>query len=170
MTTVVLNAMGVLHRHGNVVKNLLQPYLQSKGCDAPPTTVLPLLEQLASAGTRLACLTNDTAEWSTILRQRFGLNRYSGRAQSPPRAGAGSADRIVQQRRHGSASGAVRRPASAHHAGAGSIAGTGKLTGGRGGWIGTVPSSVTSRLEVRTHDRCSAVGAPSPVVTGGRLT
>ncbi|MEV6415914.1 HAD-IA family hydrolase [Kribbella sp. NPDC051718] len=40
------------------------------------TGLIPLLEQLSSAGVRLACLTNDAAEWSVILRERFGLDRY----------------------------------------------------------------------------------------------
>ncbi|WP_433004932.1 HAD family hydrolase [Kribbella sp. CA-294648] len=117
-TTVVLDAMGVLYRHGNVVKNLLAPYLRSKGCQESPATILatyhactrgeiktaelwdilgvpdtasdaeyctahettpgliPLLDHLTSAGLTLACLTNDTAEWSAILRRRFGLDRY----------------------------------------------------------------------------------------------
>lgn len=110
--------MGVLYRHGNVVTNLLVPYLRGKGCGESPATVLapyhactrgeitteelwktlgvagtasdteyctgheltagviPLLERLSSAGVTLACLTNDTAEWSAILRRRFGLDRY----------------------------------------------------------------------------------------------
>jgi putative hydrolase of the HAD superfamily len=38
--------------------------------------VIPLLEQLSSAGITLACFTNDTSEWSAILRHRFGLDRY----------------------------------------------------------------------------------------------
>jgi putative hydrolase of the HAD superfamily len=35
--------------------------------------VLDLLDELRSAGTRLACLSNDVSEWSAILRARFGL-------------------------------------------------------------------------------------------------
>ncbi|MEV8376361.1 HAD-IA family hydrolase [Kribbella sp. NPDC056861] len=118
ITTVVLDAMGVLYRHGNVVTNLLSPYLQRKGCSESPATVLttyhactrgelttaelwsklgvqdtandteycaaheltpgliPLLKQLSAAGLRLACLTNDASEWSAVLRNRFGLDRY----------------------------------------------------------------------------------------------
>jgi hypothetical protein len=46
-----------------------------------------------------------------------------------------------------------------------------KMVGWHGSRVGTVPWSVTSRLEVRPHERCSAVlGAPPVVVTGGRLT
>lgn len=38
--------------------------------------LVPALEALTAAGVRLACLTNDTAEWSAILRRRFHLDRY----------------------------------------------------------------------------------------------
>lgn len=38
--------------------------------------VVVTLERLTEAGIRLACLTNDTAEWSRILRRRFGLDRH----------------------------------------------------------------------------------------------
>lgn len=38
--------------------------------------VVPALERLGETGIRLACLTNDTAEWSRILRRRFRLDRY----------------------------------------------------------------------------------------------
>ena len=115
---VVLDAMGVLYRDGNVVSRLLVPYLREKGCledhDAVRAAyhtctrgeidtdglwaklgvsgaasdveycgahrltpgVPDALERLAAAGVRLACLTNDTAEWSAILRRRFGLDRH----------------------------------------------------------------------------------------------
>ncbi len=117
-TVVALDAMGVLYRHGDVVTNLLVPYLRSKCCSTSPTTVrmayrectlgrfgtqqlwrelgvastasdaeyclgheltdglIPLLEAITSAGVTVACLTNDTAEWSAILRRRFNLDRY----------------------------------------------------------------------------------------------
>jgi putative hydrolase of the HAD superfamily len=35
--------------------------------------VVPLLEQLARQGHPLACISNDVAAWSRLLRQRFGL-------------------------------------------------------------------------------------------------
>lgn len=38
--------------------------------------VLPLLSRLQSAGLRLGCLSNDVAEWSVLLRERFGLTAY----------------------------------------------------------------------------------------------
>ncbi len=40
ISCVVLDAMGVLYRHGNVVKNVLTPYLLSKGCKANSATIL----------------------------------------------------------------------------------------------------------------------------------
>lgn len=118
ISCVVLDAMGVLYRHGNVVRNVLTPYLLSKGCRANSATILatyhactrgeittgelwrilgvadeasdaeyctshdlnqdviPTLDQLTSAGLTLACLTNDTSEWSALLRTRFALDRY----------------------------------------------------------------------------------------------
>ncbi|GGL09583.1 hypothetical protein Sme01_00570 [Sphaerisporangium melleum] len=39
---------------------------------------LPLLERLAGAGVRLACLSNDVSVWSVLLRRRFGLDRFIG--------------------------------------------------------------------------------------------
>ena len=38
--------------------------------------VIPLLAELKAAGYRLGCLTNDVGEWSTLLRERFGLTEY----------------------------------------------------------------------------------------------
>ena len=38
--------------------------------------VLDLLDELHSAGARLACLSNDVSEWSAILRARFGLQAW----------------------------------------------------------------------------------------------
>ena len=44
---------------------------------APGT--IPALTKLREAGIGLACLTNDTAEWSLILRKRFGLDSHISR-------------------------------------------------------------------------------------------
>jgi HAD superfamily hydrolase (TIGR01509 family) len=38
--------------------------------------LLPVLERLSGSGLALACLSNDVAEWSRVLRRRFGLERY----------------------------------------------------------------------------------------------
>lgn len=38
--------------------------------------VVPMLTALAGAGVTIACLSNDAAEWSLILRHRFDLGRY----------------------------------------------------------------------------------------------
>jgi HAD superfamily hydrolase (TIGR01509 family) len=38
--------------------------------------MLSLLARLRSAGVRLACLSNDVAEWSLLLREWFGLASY----------------------------------------------------------------------------------------------
>ena len=38
--------------------------------------IAPLLAELKDAGHRLACLSNDVSEWSTLLRERFRLTDY----------------------------------------------------------------------------------------------
>jgi HAD superfamily hydrolase (TIGR01509 family) len=38
--------------------------------------ITPLLANLKDAGYRLACLSNDVSEWSTLLRDRFRLTNY----------------------------------------------------------------------------------------------
>lgn len=38
--------------------------------------ITPLLANLKDAGYRLACLSNDVSEWSTLLRDRFHLTDY----------------------------------------------------------------------------------------------
>ncbi|MGW4801733.1 HAD family hydrolase [Nonomuraea sp. NPDC004297] len=116
---VVLDAMGVLYRDGDVRGRVLLPYLRERGCRAPERDVRAAyqavtlgrmstgafwtalgaaagdedycrrhtltdgtpdaLAALAGDGLELACLSNDAAAWSALLRRRFGLDRHIGR-------------------------------------------------------------------------------------------
>lgn len=113
---VVLDAMGVLYRHGNVQGRVLIPYLRDRGCRAPEPEIRAAyraatlgqmstgafwsalgspvsdedycrrhtltdgtreaLAELAGDGLEPACLSNDTAAWSALVRRRFGLERH----------------------------------------------------------------------------------------------
>ncbi|MEV0390303.1 HAD-IA family hydrolase [Nonomuraea sp. NPDC050643] len=119
MKVVVLDAMGVLYRYGNVQGRVLIPYLRDQGCDAPEREIraayraatlgltsteefwaalglppldadycrrhtltdgtIETLRAVAGAGLEPACLSNDTAAWSALVRRRFGLERLIGR-------------------------------------------------------------------------------------------
>ncbi len=110
---VVLDAKGVLYRHGYDVDELLVPYARQRGSTVPAErigdvylqasvgaiTSAQLWEQLdisvdgsdreyctrhamtdglqdflaAPRTVRLACLSNDVSEWSTLLRRRFEI-------------------------------------------------------------------------------------------------
>jgi FMN phosphatase YigB (HAD superfamily) len=109
---LVLDAKGVLYRHGQDVDDLLIPYARGRGSDTPAEQIRALYikaslgeisskqlwmgigvtpnkadeeycglheltpgvrEFLAGYEVKLACLSNDISEWSTILRRRFAI-------------------------------------------------------------------------------------------------
>ncbi|MEV0311962.1 putative hydrolase of the HAD superfamily [Nonomuraea fuscirosea] len=113
---IVLDAMGVLYRYGDVQGRVLIPYLRARGCERTEAEIraayrsvtlgrittgqfwtaagLPeerdedycrehrltegaqeALAELAGDGLELACLSNDAAAWSALVRRRFGLER-----------------------------------------------------------------------------------------------